>query len=323
MSEIHVSRPARDIYQFEEGLFSATGRAAVAEFAAARRFAEVMSAHRAQPVPASDINAMGLLNEVFQILIRQYELQNPGVFQRGLEWLEPQIGTEPLDNTLVRYLEEFPPLAVYRGEMKAEQYLTLPPAPKGEGAKERSLEELLLLYITNLNPAVVPYQELHDDETLEKTSAYQQVLAKLNDFFEDQPGFGGSGSAERIKLSISHCFFRADQLFCFLDKFPLKHTELILLKPVRPGRTGELLDPSLPYVENAPKPKQIGKNFTQALNALNAISVMSNPGAQSLPTPARIVATIAMWMASLSELVITITQGNPLSLTSFSVGDVE
>ncbi len=198
MSEIHVSRPARDTYQFEEGLFSATGRAAVAEFAAARRFAEVMSAHRTQPVPASDINAMGLLNEVFQILIRQYELQNPGVFQRGLDWLEPQIGTEPLDNTLVRYLEEFPPLAVYRGEMKAEQYLTLTPAPKGEGAKERSLEELLLLYITNLNPAVVPYQELHDDETLEKTSAYQQVLAKLNEFFEDQPGFGGGGSAETL-----------------------------------------------------------------------------------------------------------------------------
>ena len=83
MSEIHVSRPARVAYQFDEGLFSPTGRAAVADYAAARRFAELMSAHRTYPVPASDINAMGLLDEVFRILIRLYEKQNPGVFRRG------------------------------------------------------------------------------------------------------------------------------------------------------------------------------------------------------------------------------------------------
>ena len=191
MSEIHVSRPARDTYQFDEGLYSATGRAAVADYPAARRFAEVMSAHRTWPVPASDINAMGLLDEAFQILIRQYESQTPGVFQRGLDWLEPQVGTNALENTFFRYLEEFPPLAVYRGEMWVEQYLALTPGPspkgggeyaplplgegigvRGSGMRENSLREILLLYITNLNPAVRPYQELHDDESLEKTSAY-------------------------------------------------------------------------------------------------------------------------------------------------------
>ena len=91
MSEIHVSRRARNTYNFDEELFSPTGRAVVANYANARRFAEKMSAHRAQPVPASDINAMGLLNEVFEILIRQYELQNPGVFRRGRNGWNPRL----------------------------------------------------------------------------------------------------------------------------------------------------------------------------------------------------------------------------------------
>ena len=99
MSEIHVSRPARNKYQFDEGLFSTSGHAVVADYAAARRFAETMSAQRPQPVPASDINAMGLLDEVFRILIQQYEVQNPGVFRRGLDWLDSHIGSAPLQTT--------------------------------------------------------------------------------------------------------------------------------------------------------------------------------------------------------------------------------
>jgi hypothetical protein len=133
MSEIHVSRQARNTYHFDEELFSPAGRAVVASYPNARSFAEKMSAQRPQPVPASDINAMGLLNEVFQILIRQYELQNPGVFRRGLDWLDSQVGEDTLDTTLVRYLEEFPPQVVYHGEMGADEYLSLTPGPSPEG----------------------------------------------------------------------------------------------------------------------------------------------------------------------------------------------
>jgi len=200
MSEIHVSRPARDTYQFDEELFSTTGRAFVADYSAARRFAETMSAHRPRPVPASDINAMGLLNEVFQILIRHYELQNPGLFQRGLDWLASHVGESPLEITFLRFIDEFPPLAVFRGEMRAEQYLTLAPSPSpsGRGGRELSLEEILLLHITNLNPATGPYRDLFDEVPLKETSAYEQVVDKLSDFLDSQPGFGGEGSGETL-----------------------------------------------------------------------------------------------------------------------------
>ena len=149
MSEIHVSRRARNAYKFDEELFSPAGRAVVASYANARNFAEKMSVERPQPVPASDINAMGLLNEVFQVLIRQYELQNPGVFQRSTEWLDSHLGEGAVDTTLVRYLDEFPPRVVYHGEMNPEEYFTrAPDFPDGRVEMRRdSLEEILLLKV--------------------------------------------------------------------------------------------------------------------------------------------------------------------------------
>jgi hypothetical protein len=196
MPEIHVSRQARSTYRFADELFSPTGRAAVADYAAARRFAEMLSAHRPSPVPASDINAMGLLDEAFRILIRQYERQRPGVFRRGLDWLASRVGTDALDTTLARYIEEFPPQVVYHGETSPRRYLA--GATRDVAHRELSLEDMLLLYITNLNPAAGLYLELHDDEALERTSAYAQVLAQLDEYFEGEPGFGGAGDGETL-----------------------------------------------------------------------------------------------------------------------------
>ena len=67
---------------------------------------------------------------------------------------------------------------------------------------ENSLEDMLLLNITNLNPATEPYQDLHDDETLERTSAYERVLAKLSEFFEAQPAFVEGGSGESLVQAL-------------------------------------------------------------------------------------------------------------------------
>jgi glycosidase len=196
MSEIHVSRQARNTYRFDEELFSPRGRAVVGEFAAARRFAEEMSAHRSQPVPASDINAMGLLDEVFQVLIRHYERQNPGFFRRGLDWVASHVGPAPFETTLVRFTDEFPPQAVYHGETAGQVYLA---SVTGDVPnRELSLKEILLLHIANLNPATGPYRDIFDETPLKETSAYQQVVDHLSDFLNGQPAFGGPGSGETL-----------------------------------------------------------------------------------------------------------------------------
>jgi glycosidase len=195
--EFHVSRKARQQYQFDEELFSTDGRAVVANFEAARRFAAKLSAGRPAPVPASDINALGLLDEVMHILIRHYERQNPGVMTRALSALKAEIGDGAVDATLYRFSDEFPALAVFKNQVTAADYLN-GKTESGVPHRETILEEMILLNVTNLNPAVQPYKELFDDQPLRQASAYEKIVGGLDGFFKGEPGFGGKGSGETL-----------------------------------------------------------------------------------------------------------------------------
>jgi glycosidase len=184
--EFHISRKARKKYQFDEALFALNGNVVLADFAASRHFADSMTKVRGEAVPASDINAMGLIDEILHILMREYERQNPGVMQRAFENVR-----KDADATLLKFTEEFPPLAVYRGEIEARHYLDLETA--GRPNRQSTLEEMLLLYLANANPALAAYRELFDDEELRRTSAYQAVISGLQTFFAAEPGFKSGG----------------------------------------------------------------------------------------------------------------------------------
>ena len=147
--EFHVSRKARKKYQFDETLFALNGNVILANYAAARHFAESMSKVRGEPIPASDINAMGLIDEILHILVRLYERQNPGAMHRAFKYVRKEA-----DTTLVKFTEDFPPLAVYRGEIEARFYLDMETA--GRPNRQSSLEEMLMLYLANSNPALAP-----------------------------------------------------------------------------------------------------------------------------------------------------------------------
>ena len=84
--EFHVLRQARQKYQFDETLFATDGRVVLSDFSAARRFAEQIYAVSGRLVPASDIYALGLMDEILHLIIRQFEKQNPGVITRAL-WI--------------------------------------------------------------------------------------------------------------------------------------------------------------------------------------------------------------------------------------------
>lgn len=185
--EFHVSHKARRKYRFDEGLFALNGNVVLADFAAARRFAEALSRGRGQPVPAGDINAMGLIDEILHILIRKYELQNPGILRRALESLTGM----DVETALLKFTEEFPPMAVQRGELSARAYLDRETA--GTPHRQSTLEEMLLPYLSNLNPAYAPYRELFDDTPLRRATAYEAILAGLWTFFLSGPGFGSAG----------------------------------------------------------------------------------------------------------------------------------
>ncbi len=193
--EFHVSRQARDRYLFDQAIFAFNGNAIFANFHAARVFAQKMNEKRdllnfpEQAIKAGQIVAMGLIDEILHLLIEQYRRQfNPEVMEKALAWLAERIGAEALETALLRFCDEFPPVAVYRGELNLAEYL----AGETEGRSHRqiALEELLMLWLANANPAFNPYRELFDDAALEKHTAYPKIIDGLVAFFQTQPRFG-------------------------------------------------------------------------------------------------------------------------------------
>ena len=189
--EFHVSRRARDHYGFEDALFSSEGNVIFADFAAARSFAHKINAKRApeRAVRPGQINALGLIDEFQHSILRAYrELKNSRIIDDALAWLAPGLGSEAISATLLRFIEEFPPLAVYRGRIEAAEYLE--GATAGVPHRRTALEEMIMLWVANLNPAFAPFKELFDDATLAEETAYPEIMAGLSDFFAEQPAFG-------------------------------------------------------------------------------------------------------------------------------------
>jgi glycosidase len=196
--EFHISRQARDRYQFDQSLFALTGNIIFANFRAARAFAQKMNvqrdlaSHPERTIRAGQINAMGMIDEILHYVVGLYRQQrNPRAWQEALDWLYQGLGQEAVDAALRQFAEEFPPLAVYRGEIDLDDYL------EGETAgiphRQAVLEELLMLWLANVNPAFKPFIELFDDTSLKECTAYADVISGLQAFFETQPHFGPDG----------------------------------------------------------------------------------------------------------------------------------
>jgi glycosidase len=193
--EFHVSRQARDRYQFDQSLFSLSGNMLFANFHGARVFAQRMNERRdlvsfpEQAVKAGQINAMGLIDELSHHVVQLYrEQRNPRVMQEALDWLYEHVGQDAVDAALRRFADEFPPLPVYRREVSLGDYLESETA--GVPHRQMLLEEMLMLWLANANPAFAPFLELFDDATLSRDTAYPQITSSLHDFFEAQPRFG-------------------------------------------------------------------------------------------------------------------------------------
>ncbi|MBE3144809.1 MAG: alpha-amylase, partial [Planctomycetes bacterium] len=195
MMEFHVSRQSRERYQFDQSLFTLNGNVIFANYHAARVFAQKMNQKRdlvsfpEQAVKAGQINAMGLIDEILHFVMALYRRQvNPQVMIQALELLESTIGEKEVDRTLARFTTEFPTLAVFRRELSVTEYLE--GTTEGIPNKVIALEEMLLLWIANKNPALAPFIELFDDTRLQSETAYVRTISLLHDFFKTQPPFG-------------------------------------------------------------------------------------------------------------------------------------
>lgn len=195
MFEFHVSRIAREKYDFDQTLFKFDGNVVFTNFLGARTFAQKINERRdlvAYPemaVRSGDINAIGLIDEILHLVVSLYRRQiDPKVVAEAHKYLQDTFGKGKLERTLLRFTETFPPLAVYQGELTTSEYL------KGSGAGTPNqhilLEEMLMLWITNQNSAVAAFSELFDDTQLIQTTVYRQLIEELRTFFRNKPDIG-------------------------------------------------------------------------------------------------------------------------------------
>ncbi len=186
---MHITRASRDTYEFNADFFRPDGRVVFDDFAAARKFASQMSAHRTQPVPASDLYALSLIDEALRVLVKQYAPST--VMEGAVVSAGENLGMDSITSTEMKFISEFPPDNVYRGGEKVEEYLA-----RLTNGRVKTIEELIYVFTHNANPAIDPLLELVDDEPLEPT-AYKNLIASLNSFFaqvaKDSPNAQSGG----------------------------------------------------------------------------------------------------------------------------------
>jgi len=193
--EFLISKKSRDFYTFDEILFSISGNVIFANFHAVRQFVQKMNQKRdlirypEKAVKAGDVNAMGLIDEILHFITGLYrEQKNQSLMKESLEWLYKKIGKKKVETALLQFVEEFPPVTVYRGDITSKKYLR--EETNGVPNRHIALEEMLMLWLANMNSAFSPYLELFDDASLEKFTEYKQIVTSLHEFCKNQPGFG-------------------------------------------------------------------------------------------------------------------------------------
>jgi glycosidase len=196
--EFHVSRRSRDTYQFSDRLFTLNGNIVFGNFLAARSFAQKMNQRKdlvlypEGAVRAGALIAMGLIDEILHFVIGVYmETAQKDMMERALSHLEAKLGHDEVDRVLKQFTDEFPPVAVYQRMLTTDEYLS--GATEGTGNRQISIEEMLLLWLANMNPAFHPFLELFDDSSLKRDTAYLRVIAELRLFLDREPPFGPDG----------------------------------------------------------------------------------------------------------------------------------
>jgi glycosidase len=200
MMEFHISKGARNRYQFAETLFSFTGNVIFANVGASRQFAYRMNLvrdvknHPERVVNAGALYVMGLIDEASHALMASYRQRfDPNVMVDALSFFSEQVGSQALDKMLLTFVQQFPGSAVYRGEQTAKEWL----AGSTDGTPHRAaaMEEMMLLWMANRNQAFLPFEELFRDSKLAEKTAYRRVAEQFPAYFATRPLVPIAGAA--------------------------------------------------------------------------------------------------------------------------------
>ena len=192
-----ISRDARNKYEFAEFKFSEKGNLEFnGDIHLIRMFVQKLNQKRDLinypeiAIRIGEFNGMALMYEINKFMFNLYkeETQNLQLNNELYDYLKKKIGSSKLEEAIYSLVEEFPPNIIYQEEEKIEKFLK----DKVEGIENEIhfVDEFVNLWLGNMNSSYSPFIELFDDESLEKRTAYRDIIPEITNFFEEKAKFG-------------------------------------------------------------------------------------------------------------------------------------
>jgi len=185
--EFHIAKQVRKKYQVDDSLFSQSGNVIFANFYQVRVLADNINKLRniEHHISPGELNAVGLLDEIYHLVINKFLHQSmPNAFSNAINALQTSLGKTNLNDLLLEFITIFPPYEVYKNIKSESVYLN--ESTNGKPNKEIILEELLLLHLSNQNPAFLKFKELFDEKYLTKKKIYSKTLTSLESFLDKE-----------------------------------------------------------------------------------------------------------------------------------------
>lgn len=189
--EFHIAKEVRKKYGIDDSLFSINGNVILADFTKVRLFVQQLNAKRedVNKVTPGYVNAMGLLDEIYHFILREYEVsENPGAFKKALNQLNANLGEDSTNKILSEFISLFPPTEVYKGKVSVFDYLNSMTDDRPN--IEIALEELFILYFADYNPANQKLKELFDTSYFTNKDLLDKAIHQLDKFFQNEKPFG-------------------------------------------------------------------------------------------------------------------------------------
>lgn len=200
-NEFHISKKIRNLCNFNKGLFASSGNVVFANLKNVRDFQLLINnvfeirGEENKKLSAGQLNAMGLIDEILHHVCMLYRRDKvPSFFKDLIAELNKEYTSEQIDNLLLDFMKEFPPVEVYNEKCSAKEYLEREAVDGGTGEirtnREQTLEEMILLHLANENPAFQPFLIMFSDEELSKNKLYSKTWASIQKYAKTQDSFG-------------------------------------------------------------------------------------------------------------------------------------
>ncbi|MDD5088398.1 MAG: alpha-amylase family glycosyl hydrolase [bacterium] len=195
--EFHLSRNARERCSFDRDLLKDDGGIRTPDALTVQELAARMNARLApegKGAKPGHLYALVLLQHILHVVVDRYRRERErDVFEKAEQWLSERPPEPKVAESVQRFGAFYTPIPVFRGERELREFLE---QRLGEiPGRHALIEQMMLVYLANANPAAQTTRPLYDDRDLPARDDYLRRIAELEKFFAQMPKFGPKGQS--------------------------------------------------------------------------------------------------------------------------------